>query len=210
MARKQREPAEVVKQRIEETAIRLFAERDPDAVSLSHIGAELGTSAQAIYYHYGSKAALRQAALARLVERIIEGLRVLSGDAPALTLTALTERAIQLALDYPVEFRATLVELVRDPAEIRAHLTPHLQVRFERASALLREGQARGIVRPGLDPEHFIPTAAMLVLCVLNLPSGVLPLALETEEGQRAVARLRDALRMVLVGLFVDPEPYLV
>ena len=37
----------------------------------------------------------------------------------------------------------------------------------------------------------------------------IFQLDLESEEGQRTVSRLRDALRMVLVGLFVDPEPHL-
>lgn len=65
---------------IRDTALRLFAEHGPDAVSLRQVAAAAGVSPALVAHHYGSRAGLREAVDAH-VAAVFEGLIESAGEA---------------------------------------------------------------------------------------------------------------------------------
>lgn len=209
MARKPREDPETFRERIEQVAIRLFAERGPDAVSLAHIGKELGTSAQAVHYHYGSKAALQEATARRLARSIVEGLRELVTDRPQWTVSDLTRTAMDFVYSRPIYVRATVMELLRADSMLFVFMQQEVAGWFEGTTGLLDQAKAAGIIRADVDSKVFTPCATALVLTLLNIPPRTGPLVPDTEEALMLERRLREAFRMILTSLLVDPAPHL-
>ncbi|MBX2799143.1 MAG: TetR/AcrR family transcriptional regulator [Myxococcales bacterium] len=209
MSRRPRLRAEEARRRIELAAIELFAERDPDSVSLADVGARVETTPQAVHYHYGSKAALREASLTRLIALITEALDALAHDLPSLTLSSLTDRAFQLAQDHPVAFRATLIELLR--GDFADRLRHELRARqgsfFATATTQIVEAQRAGIVRPDASADLFGVAASLLLLITIGGSPDALPITPDNAHTVRA--RIREACRMILVSLLVEPDPLL-
>lgn len=108
------------RQQIIEIAAKLFAERGFHGVSISELGAALGTSGPALYKHFASKDALLGAMLVDISRRLLtEGTRradAVRGDGPDAVLDALIDWHIEFALTKPalitVQFRdlASLAE----------------------------------------------------------------------------------------------------
>ena len=84
-------------------AARLFAERGYGATGIDDIGAEVGVSGPAIYWHFSGKQALLAAMLTRVSERLLAAGReqVVSAGDPRATLDALVTMQVEFALDEP-------------------------------------------------------------------------------------------------------------
>jgi AcrR family transcriptional regulator len=84
-------------------AARLFAERGYGATSIDDIGAAVGVSGPAIYWHFTGKQALLAAMLTDISERLLEGGRkcVDAAPDPEAALAALVHAQVRFALDQP-------------------------------------------------------------------------------------------------------------
>ncbi len=84
-------------------AARLFAERGYGATGIDEIGAAVGVSGPAIYWHFAGKQALLAAMLTDVSERLLEGGRAcVDGAAGAdAALVALVHEQVSFALDHP-------------------------------------------------------------------------------------------------------------
>ena len=90
-------------EQIQHAAARLFAERGYGATSIDDIGAEVGVSGPAIYWHYSGKQALLAAMLTDVSERLLAGGRecVASAESDAEAIAALVHMQVEFALDEP-------------------------------------------------------------------------------------------------------------
>ena len=84
-------------------AARLFAERGYGATGIDDIGAEVGVSGPAIYWHYSGKQALLAAMLTDVSERLLAGGRecVAAAADDRDALAALAHMQVEFALDEP-------------------------------------------------------------------------------------------------------------
>lgn len=90
-------------QHIARAAARLFAERGYGATSVDDIGAAVGVSGPAIYWHFASKQAMLAAILTDISERLLEGgLRCAAESASdAETIERLVAQQVDFALLEP-------------------------------------------------------------------------------------------------------------
>lgn len=90
-------------QHIAKEAARLFAERGYGATSVDDIGAAVGVSGPAIYWHFSSKQAMLAAILTDISERLLEGGRacVAAATDAADALVRLVEQQVAFALGEP-------------------------------------------------------------------------------------------------------------
>ncbi|MDO8364948.1 MAG: TetR/AcrR family transcriptional regulator [Actinomycetota bacterium] len=84
-------------------AARLFAERGYGATGIDDIGAAVGVSGPAIYWHFPGKQALLAAMLTDVSERLLAGGRECVAQAadPAAALDALVRMQVEFALEEP-------------------------------------------------------------------------------------------------------------
>jgi AcrR family transcriptional regulator len=121
-----------------DTAIRLFAARGYQAVSLDDIGAELGLAGPSLYYYYATKADILVAALTRAAE----WLAVQRGG--AVSLDDLVAAYTGLALRERLLFAVYVAEAVSLPPEAGRRIRVGLDADVQAWCAALVE------LRPGL------------------------------------------------------------
>lgn len=90
-------------QHIAREAARLFAERGYGATSVDDIGAAVGVSGPAIYWHFASKQAMLAAILTDISERLLAGGTACAADAAddAETIERLVAQQVEFALREP-------------------------------------------------------------------------------------------------------------
>jgi AcrR family transcriptional regulator len=194
---------------IRNVALRLFAERGPDAVTLRQIAAEAGVSPALVVHHFGSKDGLRAAVdehAARTFDAMLAALEegsmadALTGEAPGSVAEAFA-RGFPPGSPLPAYLRRLL--LARDPAG------DALFSRWFAASrALLDQLTAAGIARAADDGD--VRAAFLLVndLALIVLRNqiaeaiGVDPLS---PEGMARWAA--EATRVYSEGAFHQPTP---
>lgn len=179
-----RDPAST-RERLLDTAERLFAEQGFDGTSLRQITREAGVNLAAIHYHFGSKDALIDAVFDRLIRPInearlerLDGVEREAGEgAPEL------ERVIEAFVRPPLEasigsgeLGARRMRLVGRVHAEREHISRQLFVRqFE--DVFRRFHAALGRCLPELDPEtiawrmHFMIGAMVHVVLTAGDPS---------------------------------------
>lgn len=86
-----------------QAAARLFAARGYGATGIDDIGAEVGVSGPAIYWHFPGKQALLAAMLTDVSERLLAGGRecVARADSDTAALDALVAMQVEFALEEP-------------------------------------------------------------------------------------------------------------
>ena len=112
-------------------AARLFAERGYGATGIDDIGAEVGVSGPAIYWHYSGKQALLAALLTDVSERLLAGGRecVAAAADDGDALDALVHMQVEFALDEPDLIVVHARELRHLDAE-QAHAVRALQRQY--------------------------------------------------------------------------------
>jgi AcrR family transcriptional regulator len=172
-----------------ETAIRLFAARGYQAVSLDDIGAELGLAGPSLYYYYATKADILVAAFARATEWLAAQ-RETTGRPRSLDdlVAAYTGLGLRERLLFAVYIREAVSLPPEAGRRIRAGLDADVQAWCAALGGLrpeLTAGQrlvlvhaARAIVHDvvRIGPWHDRPDAAAalraLVTAVLTVPLG--------------------------------------
>jgi len=208
--RKAREDAAVVKERIERAAMRLFALRGSGAVSVAHVADEVGMSRQALLYHYGTKQALRDAVVGRTLragERWFEGF--VSGDGVRFDLDSLTEHFLNAYRADPYVPGVILREIVEDADSTTARFQAESLPWRSNLNALIEASKASGLIRPDVDADHWFDRTALMLVTTLALPPRDGPPEPGTEDAATLHRQVREAIRIALTSVLVDPTPLL-
>ena len=203
MVRRTRDEALETRNKILDTAERVFSERGVSHTSLADIAAAAGVTRGAIYWHFKNKADLFDAMMNRVV----------------LPMEEMTARAADAALEDPVaHVRAcalnVLERVVNDPQcrrvfEICSHKCEYVdemsQVRDRHIEGRnqcvgyiesgLRNAAAKGLLAPGVDPRRAaVGLHALVDGLIMNwiLDPGYLPLR---KEAGRLIDFYLDGLR---------------
>lgn len=164
----QRPETDQLQKRARAAAVRLFSRHGFEGTSVQAIADEVGTSKQALLYHFASKEGLRAAALEEMVETWRAVLpRFLS------TLTeketpfeeALTE-ILEFARAEPAYPRFLIQELLsgaRHPA------LEDVATWLAFGAAYIRQRQADGVVAPEVDPEAWLVNTGTIILAALAM-----------------------------------------
>jgi AcrR family transcriptional regulator len=140
---------------IRNAALRLFAERGPDAVTVREIATQAGVSPALVLHHFGSKDGLRaevDAFAAHAFDAIIEAMptdelaELLTGEAPRGSLAEAFARGFPPGSPLPAYLRRLL--LTNDPAG--AALFGRWYAATRRLLDMLVE---MGVARPSEDPD---------------------------------------------------------
>jgi len=206
--RKQREAPEIVKERIERAAIELFARRGSGAVSVAQIASAVGMSAQAVLYHYGTKAALHDAVTARILAVTASWLeRFGSPDSLEVSVEGLTRLLVSFGTDNPWVPIVILRELLSSPDVAQPRFQEETLGWRTRIAEALEAGKQLGIVRPDLDAQRWFDRVALMLLGTLSFPFREYPLSPDDEAAM--TADLKEAVRIGLTSVFVTPDPWL-
>jgi TetR/AcrR family transcriptional regulator, regulator of cefoperazone and chloramphenicol sensitivity len=136
---------------IREAALRLFAERDPDAVTVRQIASEAGVSPALVIHHFGNKAGLRAVVDEHVARRFEEIVGALEDDlAESLTGGNAASLAEAFVAAFPPDSAI--------PAYLRRLLLSNDPTGdavftrwFELAERLLADLEAAGVARPSGD-----------------------------------------------------------
>lgn len=191
---------------IREAALRLFSDRDPDAVTVRQIAAEAGVSPALVIHHFGSKAGLRTAVdehVAHAFERVIDALEGDLADELAGQGSGSLAEAFVAAFPADSAVPAYLRRLLlsNDPTG-DAVFTRW----FELTERLLTGLEAAGVARPSQDRRvraAFLlvnDLAALLLARQIERACGV---ALLTSEGMTQWAA--EAMDVYARGAFQAP-----
>jgi len=147
-----RRPAATAPDRILSAALAAFAERGFDGATTREIAAAAGVPQGLVSYHYASKQALWEAAVARvfgaLAEDLARAAAVLRDVDPATRLRAVMKRFVRFSAAHPELHRFMVHEGSHDGPRLRWLLERHVRPLFVASTALIRAAA------PGVDAEH--------------------------------------------------------
>jgi TetR/AcrR family transcriptional regulator len=147
-----------VRERILAEARRQFATLGFGAASLRGVARAVGISGPSVLYHFPSKEALRDAVLGDVLDHWQQHLPAALAAARGKEgrFDATVNALVSFFLADPPRAQLVVRELLDRPDEMRALLTARLAPWLSVVTDTIREGQARGSVRPELDPEAFV------------------------------------------------------
>lgn len=193
---------------IRDEALRLFAERGAEAVTVRQIAASAGVSPGLVVHHFGSKEGLRDVVDQHVVEMfdgmLAEMTRPGAADIfdPAASGSLVEMVARHLPPDSPLP--AYLRRLLLDGGDAGARLFRRL---FDVGQGTLGALAEAGMATPGRDPQvraAFLLVNDLAVLLLRDHLTEVLGVDPLSEEG---VARwAREMLAVYATGLLADPE----
>jgi TetR/AcrR family transcriptional regulator len=173
---------EQIQTRARAAAVRLFSRRGFEGTSVQAIADEVGTSKQALLYHFSSKEGLRQAALDEMVSN---WRAVLPRFLAALTRKETPfEEALGEILQYfraePAYARFLMQELL---SGARHPGVTDVDTWLGFAAEYIRQAQRDGAVAAEVDPEAWLINAGTFILASLSLlDQGERPERLPSEE----------------------------
>jgi TetR/AcrR family transcriptional regulator, regulator of cefoperazone and chloramphenicol sensitivity len=193
---------------IRDEALRLFAERGAEAVTVRQIAAAAGVSPGLVVHHFGSKEGLREVVDQHVVElfdaMLGEMTRPGAADIydPAATGSLAEMMLRHLPPDSPLP--TYLRRLLLDGGDAGTRLFRRL---FDVGQATLGALAEAGMAAPGRDPQvraAFLMANDLAVLLLRDHLTEVLGVDPLSEEG---VARwAREMLAIYATGLLADPE----
>jgi AcrR family transcriptional regulator len=163
--------SEQIQTRARAAAVRLFSRRGFDGTSVQAIADEVGTSKQALLYHFSSKEGLRQAAIDEMVG----------------TWRAVLPRFLSALTRKQAPFEEALTEILEsfraEPAYARFLMQELLSgarhpgvtdvdTWLGFAADYIRQAQRDGLVAPEVDPEAWVINAGTFILAALSLLDG--------------------------------------
>ena len=182
-------------------AVRVFAEKGYHGCRIADVARAAGVAYGLVYHYFRNKEELLESVFAEQWAILINALRAID-DGPGTAadkIAAVYGFVFDVFKTAPAAVRVLILEVTRTPHSLRAGSTRET---FEQAVRLvadvLRQGQARGELRPELDP--VVAAAALLgalELSVSGMVVGLVPAASE-EDVDRAKRAVTD---MVLRGL---------
>lgn len=172
MSKPGQKESEQIQTRARAAAVRLFSRHGFEGTSVQAIADEVGTSKQALLYHFQSKEGLRHAAIDEMVGT---WRAVLPRFLAALTRKhAPFEEALSEILQFfraePAYARFLMQELL---SGARHPGVTDVETWLGFAADYIRQSQADGLVAAEVDPEAWLINAGTLILAALSLLDGV-------------------------------------
>jgi TetR/AcrR family transcriptional regulator len=179
-------------------ATRLFAAHGFQGTTLQQVADAVGIRKPSVLHHFSSKEALFEAVSLQVLEHWSEVLpnAVRQAATGIARFELLSRELIKFYLDVPDRARLALRQALDQPQVYRRNIEEHILPWFSVISAGLKEGQRRGLYRPGVDPEMYLLNVVQLVI-VSIATEGVLSLPTEGGEGPARERALRELLRIV-------------
>jgi len=195
-----------MRDRILKEATHLFAKKGFDATSLSEIAAAVEIKKPSLLYHFKSKAALRVAVLAGMLEHF-------RGVLPELLAAAARQDQLESVLRALVGFfgadrdraRLLLREALDRPDELRALVGEHVRPWVSMVEERIGQGQREGRIHAHADPAAYCVNAIQLVVGGLASVDS-LGVLLGEDEAQAEERLVEELLRMLHRGLY-RPTP---
>lgn len=170
--------AEARRERTIETVIELSARDDPAHITTGAIAKHMRVTQGALFRHFPSKDAIWEAVIGWVGERVMQRLDTAAAqaDGPLAALEAMFHAHIAFIVEHPGVPRLLMGQLQHARPTPARRLVRSLLFRYrERVEQLLRQAQASGELRHGLDIEaaatQFIGTIQGLVVQSLMLGS---------------------------------------
>lgn len=186
-------------------ATRLFAEHGVEGVSLQDVADRVGTSKQALLYHFPSKDTLRDAVIDDVLAMANGRMVDLVGAMGAIDAAALPElvgAVERLFNDHPhsapLLLRLLLDRDSKSVSRVRKRALPWLT----QTVAFIQQGQREGRFRPDLDPE----AAAVQLGSLILVNFALLPVHgwTRSSKAEWRKRRLAEMVRSLRAMLFVD------
>ncbi|MFL5516368.1 MAG: TetR/AcrR family transcriptional regulator [Gemmatimonadales bacterium] len=194
-----------------DAAERLFAEQGFARTTIKQIGRAAGVNSALLYYYFADKEELYQEVLRRLIGHLVERT---SGSLdqpgpPESRLRALVAAQAEVIAANPRFPRLLVRELAESDA---AHAVGQLHVlaatTFRRLCDLVREGQAAGVFRRGLDP-RFAAISIVSQVAYFTIARPAIRILLKTGPEGPSLGTLRAFARhaadFALAGLTARP-----
>jgi AcrR family transcriptional regulator len=193
---------------IRDEALRLFAARGPDAVTVRQIAAAAGVSPGLVVHHFGSKDGLREAVDQHVVASFEAMLVEMTGEGapgfydPAATGSLAEAIAAYLPPESPAP--AYLRRMLLDGGEAGRRLFRRI---FELSKTALAAMASAGLASPGADPAvraAFLMANDLAVLLLREHLTDVLGTDPLSREGLARWAR--EVLAIYAAGLITPPQ----
>ncbi|MET0314438.1 MAG: TetR/AcrR family transcriptional regulator [Hansschlegelia sp.] len=135
--------------RILDAAAEAFSEKGPAAATIADVAARGGVPTATVHYYFGSKAALYDAVLSRVLDIwLLEIDQIDASGTPEQALGAYIRAKMRVSFAHPAASRIVAGEILRGggrvAAFVRDELLPHLQAKLE----LVERWREAGRVRP--------------------------------------------------------------
>jgi AcrR family transcriptional regulator len=146
---------EIRQEQIAHATLAVVARRGLRGLSVSAIARHVGIVPSAIYRHFPGKDAVIDAVLALVRDRLLENVRAVCDetDDPFERLRRLLARHVALIRSNHALPRLVFSEEVYDgPPSRRRAMFRAVEAYLERVARIVAEGQARGLVRPDVEP----------------------------------------------------------
>lgn len=154
-----------------EAVVELAAEQNPNGITTSAIANRMGVTQGALFRHFPSKAAIQQAVMEWVAERLMSRLdkAIMGVPSPLAALEAMFLAHIEFVSDHPGVPRILFGELQSAEKTASKSIVQALIKRYgERLARLIEEGKARKELDAHLDTEAaatlFIGTIQGLVM----------------------------------------------
>jgi TetR/AcrR family transcriptional regulator len=188
-------------------AVREFAASGFAGARVDAIAERAGVNKQALYYHFGSKEQLFQAALASIYDQF----HVVEPDwASGLSPVAAMEQFVGQMFDFMGEHQDANAMIADENRLHGSHLTPEVRQRVRRAvepmiaaiAGILARGQAQGVFSPAVDATQLYLT--IISLCMFSFANAFTLSAIVGHDllGEAALAaRRKHVTSFVVAGL---------
>lgn len=195
-------PAESTRETLLDAAEQVFAAKGFAGGSVRDITALARANLGAVTYHYGSKAALYEAVIARGQEAMLERVQAAAwGSGSALDRVESVVRAHFEFLATHPNLRRLLVHVVMSDDAMPASAAARLRRAMGLIATLVARGQSEGSIRSG-DPLQ-LTIAVMAQPLMLNLLRDALRAGPQIDLGDEAVRAemIDNAVRFIRAGL---------
>jgi TetR/AcrR family transcriptional regulator, fatty acid metabolism regulator protein len=164
--------SQVRQEQIAHAALAVVAQHGLKRLNIASVARRVGVVPSALYRHFKSKDAILDTVMGLVRERLLENVRVVTGTVsdPLEQLRVLLARHVQFIKENQALPRVVFSEEVYDgrPGRRRAMFRT-IQTYLDRVADIVRDGQAKGLVRKDLDPG----TVAVMFLGLIQ-PAAVL------------------------------------
>jgi TetR/AcrR family fatty acid metabolism transcriptional regulator len=194
------EPGEPEKRRaILHAAVRVFAEKGYHGCRIADVARAAGVAYGLVYHYFRSKEELLESVFAEQWAILVNALRAIDegpGTSPE-KLEGMLRFVFDVYKTAPAAVRVLILEVARTPHALRAGSTRET---FEAAVSIVadvvRQGQARGELRPDLDPM----VSAASVLGAVELAVTAMVVGLVPAGDEKDVDRARAQVAALALG----------
>ena len=183
-----------------EAAEGIMAQIGYEALSMRAVGARVGISQAAIYRHYGDKAALVEAVVARGYARIVEeleGIKAIEGR-EAEAIAESMRRYVRVSLRRPELFKAVLLSSI-GPAQAGTNVLAKGVSAGRKSLGLLVDALERGMASGSFVRADSELTAQALWAAMYGLTARIVLEALRP--GKRRSALIERQIEIVIRGI---------